>query len=82
VLVDDGGHQGRPWLTFLRGKHPKLASKVRADLLADIKGRWPEARNVPIMPNGGLPIANDLVWTGTIYVVKPDRSAAYSQSGG
>jgi hypothetical protein len=77
--VDDGGHQGRAWLTFFRGKRPELATKTRVQLLAEIKHRWPDARDVPVMPNGGLPLADDLVWTGTSYAVKPERLAAYAR---
>lgn len=82
VLVDDGGHQGRAWATFLRGKHPELATKVRTGLMAEITERWPSARPIPVMPNGALPLHSDVVWTGTAYVVKPDRIAAYAARGG
>lgn len=81
VSVDDGGHQGRPWLTFLRGDRPELATKARIRLLAEIRARWPEARDIPVTPNGRLPLAHDLVWTGASYVVKPERAAAYDQRG-
>ena len=80
--VDDGGHQGRAWLTFFRGKRPELASRVRARILAEIRRRWPDARNVPVMPNGALPLADDLVWTGTSYAVNPERLADYTSKGG
>lgn len=80
VLVDDGGRHGRPWLTFLRGKHPELAAKLRAELQADIRRRWPGARDVPVMPSGALPLDQDLTWTGTAYVVKPERIAAYAKT--
>ena len=79
VLVDDGGHQGRPWLMFLRGKHPDLATKMRVGLLAEIDRRWPEARDVPVFPNGSVPGASDLVWTGKAYVVSPTRAPAYGK---
>jgi hypothetical protein len=78
VLVDDGGHPGRAWVTFLRGKHPMLAEHVRLALLAQIEARWPDARPIPVMPNGSLPLAQDLEWTGTAYVVTPDRVGAYA----
>ncbi len=58
IDVDDGGHQGRAWLTFFRGKHPELATQIRVRLLAEIKRRWPDARKVPLMPNGALPLAD------------------------
>jgi hypothetical protein len=81
VFVDDGGRQGRPWLDFFRGKHPEAAAKVRAGLLADIRQRWPGTRDIPIMPNGALPLDKDLIWTGQAYVVKPDRVAQYAATG-
>lgn len=81
VSVDDGGHQGRAWLTFFRGEHPELATKVRVELLAEIKRRWPEARDIPVMPSGSLPFAEDLVWTGTAYAVKAERLPAYTAKG-
>ncbi len=78
VFVDDGGHQGRPWLTFLQGEHPDLATKFRTRILTDIGRRWPDARVVPVMPNGALPLSDDLTWTGTAYVVKADRARNYA----
>jgi len=79
AFVDDGGHQGRPWLTFLQGKHAERATKVRARLLTDIKRRWPDARAAPVMPNGALPLSSDLTWTGTAYVVKAERVRDYAK---
>lgn len=81
VSVDDGGHRGRPWLVFFRGDQPGLATKARIRLLAEIRARWPDARDVPVMPNGALPLAHDLVWTGASYAVKPERVAAYGRRG-
>lgn len=80
LSVDDGGHQGRPWLMFFRGEEPELASGARLRLQAKIKARWPDAREVPVMPSGSLPLADDLIWTGEAYVVKPERAAGYSLS--
>ncbi|CAN7292870.1 hypothetical protein LJR164_001485 [Phenylobacterium sp. LjRoot164] len=79
VSVDDGGHQGRPWLMFFRGERPDLATGARLRLQAKIRARWPDAREVPVMPSGSLPSADDLVWTGEAYAVKPERAAAYAE---
>ena len=79
MAVDDGGHQGRAWIMFLRGKQPELATRNRVRLLAEIRRRWPDARDVPVMPDGSLLSADDLVWTGASYVVKPKRIAAYTR---
>lgn len=81
VLVDDGGHQGRPWLIFLKGDHPELATTARVRLIANIKARWPDARDVPVMSDGAAPLADDLIWTGTAYAVKSKRQSAYEQRG-
>lgn len=80
VSVDDGGHLGKAWVTFLAGEHPELAAKVRRGLVGDIERRWPEARKIPVMPNGALPLDQDLVWTGSAYVVKSERISAYGAS--
>jgi hypothetical protein len=82
VGLDDGGHQGRAWLTFFKGKNPELATKVRVRLLAEIRRRWPDTRDVPVMPNGALPLAEDLVWTGASSAVKPERLTGYASTGG
>lgn len=80
ILVDDGGHQSRPWLMFSRGEAPDLATATRTRLLSEIRARWPEARDVPVTPGGGLPLAQDLIWTGKAYVVKPERVSAYGST--
>jgi hypothetical protein len=76
--VDDGGHLGKAWVTFLAGEQPELADEVRRGLLADIERRWPDARKIPVMPNGALPLDDDLVWTGSSYVVKSERISSYA----
>ena len=78
ATVDDGGHNGRPWLMFLRGAHPEVATQFRARLLTEIQARWPEVRNIPVTPDGGLPLSEDLVWTGKSYEIKRERAASYS----
>jgi hypothetical protein len=77
ISVDDGGHQGRAWVTFSQGEKPALATKLRTQVLGEIKRRWPDVREVPVMPNGAIPLADDLLWTGMSYIVKPERAAAY-----
>jgi hypothetical protein len=76
--VDDGGHLGKAWVVFLKGEKPQLAQSVRRSLVADIERKWPDARQIPIMPNGALPLYRDLVWTGSSYVVKRERISAYA----
>jgi hypothetical protein len=74
IGVDDGGHQGRAWLTFLRGNRPEAATKTRDQLMDDLKRRWPETRQIPILPGGALPLPEDLTWTGKSYSVDTSSS--------
>jgi hypothetical protein len=78
VSVSDRGQLGRAWATFFDGKHPEKSGKARTRMLAAIKRRWPQARDIPVMPNGALPLSDDLIWTGRSYAVKPDRITAYT----
>ena len=72
--VDDMGHNGRAWVTFLKGRQPDRAARFREGVLADIGRRWPDAKALPVLPTGGLPLSDDLRMTPTGY--KIDRSAA------
>ena len=60
ISVDDTGHPGRAWVMFSRGRQPDLARRTREGLLREIGRRWPGARRLPILPSGGLPLADDL----------------------
>jgi hypothetical protein len=80
VFIDDGGHQGRAWITFLQGKHPQLAGQVRRELLQDINRRWPEARPLPVLPSGGLSLARDLRLTADGYKIARSASQDYDLS--
>jgi hypothetical protein len=74
VLASDHFHPGRAWVTFPRGQQPDRSTRIREALLADISRRWPEARTLPILPAGGLPLDDDLVMTENGYRIV--RSAA------
>jgi len=74
VLADDQFHPGRAWVTFPRGQEPDHSTRVREAMLAEIRQRWPEARPLPILPTGGVPLVDDLVMTEHGYRIV--RSAA------
>ena len=80
VELDDGGHEGRPWLIFFNGLHPKKAANLRHSLTRVDYAPLAGCADIPIMPNGGLPLDNDLIWTGHDYVVKPGSVATYRPS--
>jgi hypothetical protein len=56
---------------FSRGAQPALATRLRERLSAAIMRRWPDARRVPVLPSGGLPLANDLRPTAEGYEIDP-----------
>ena len=60
VLVDDGGHQGRPWIIFYNGRRVDSAEKDRHELTSSIRRRWPQAINIPIKTEGGLPTVEEV----------------------
>jgi len=78
VGVDDGGHLSRAWITFHQGEFPSQAANLRRELLADIRRRWPEARDLPVTASGGLPLDRDLVLRGRAYTIRPGRVSAYA----
>ena len=78
ILVDDSFHPGRAWVTFPRGEQPERSTRVREPLLAEIRRRWPNARSLPILPSGGLPLAGDLVPVGDTYRVARSAAGRYA----
>ena len=77
VLVDDRFHPGRAWVTFPRGRQPDRSTRVREGLLPELRRRWPEAHVLPILPTGGLPLADDLTMTETGYKIVRSAAARY-----
>lgn len=78
VSVDDSGHPGRAWVIFLRGAQVAAATRLREELLGNIRQRWPDVPSVPVLPDGGLPLADDLVQTPTGYRIMRSRAAGYN----
>jgi hypothetical protein len=74
IDVGDRDHPGLVWATFLRGPEPERAARVRRGLLDEIHRRWPEAKALPVLPSGGLPLREDLRMTPAGYRIA--RSAA------
>jgi hypothetical protein len=77
AAVDDLGHNGRAWVTFLKGRQPDRAARFQQGVLADIGRRWPEAKSLPVLPTGGLPLSDDLRMTPTGYKIDPAAAATY-----
>lgn len=77
VVVDDGGHIGRAWVTFFRGRDPRMAAVFRKRVVAELKRRWPNALDIPVLPSGGLPLARDLQVTAGGYKIARSAASSY-----
>jgi hypothetical protein len=75
--ADDMGHPGRAWVTFARGKDVARATRFREAVLADLTRRWTDAKPLPILPSGALPLVEDLRLTPTGYKVAASAAAKY-----
>ena len=70
---------GRVWITFPLGKDPSLSVDFRSVLMARIKDAWPSTTSLPIMPNGAIPLTNDLVRTSGGYRVIESAASKYQE---
>lgn len=75
--VDDMGHPGRAWITFVRGQDVGRAARFRKAVLADIARRWPDSKAIPVLPSGGVPLPEDLRLTPSGYKIDPSAAARY-----
>lgn len=69
---------GRVWIGFALGQNPDRSKRFRERLVPKMKTTWPDAASLPIMPNGGIPLTEDLVRTPSGYVVNPSAAARYA----
>jgi hypothetical protein len=72
---------GRVWIGFPLGQDPDRSRRFRERLLPKVKSVWPDTASLPIMPNGAIPLTEDLVRTPSGYVVKPSAAAKYAEEG-
>lgn len=71
---------GRIWLTFSRGKDAVRSSRFRRSLMPVIEKTWPGTASLPITPNGGIPLPDDLLRTPSGYIIKPSEAAKYGET--
>ena len=71
---------GRVWITFTLGEDPTSARQFREALIPVIQEEWPDTASLPIMPNGGIPLTEDLMRTSNGYIVKPTAAAKYANN--
>lgn len=77
MSVTDTGHQGRAWVSIIRYGAADLPPEARERLLRALRGRWPQALMLPVLPTGGLPLARDLVATPGGYKVIASAGGRY-----
>lgn len=80
--MDFKDHIGRVWLSFSLGEDPGRSSDFRSKLMLQIEKIWPGTMSLPIMPNGAIPLTNDLRRTPSGYVVKPSAAEKYRVKSG
>lgn len=68
---------GRVWIAFPLGEDPKRSARFRDKLVRQIKTIWPSTASLPIMPNGAIPLTDDLVSTPSGYSVKVSAASKY-----
>lgn len=76
--MDSSDRLGRVWISFPKGEDPQRSTDFRDALVSKIQERWPDTASLPIMPNGAIPLPNDLVRTPSGYEVKPSEASKYS----
>ena len=69
---------GRVRLSFPLGQDPARSARFRTAVVPEIKKIWPSTRSLPIMPNGAIPLTEDLVRTPLGYTVNPSAAAKYN----
>lgn len=68
---------GRVWVTFPLGEDPSQTADFRSALMARIRAAWPSTVSLPIMPNGAIPLTDDLVRTLDGYRVLESAASKY-----
>jgi len=76
-VMDGADHVGLGWLTFAKSEEPERTARFRNRVMNQIKARWPKTTTLPIMPNGVIPLHNDLVLTKDGYRVRRDAASRY-----
>ena len=73
---------GFVWILFSLGQDEDRSRRFREGLISAIKKDWPQTASLPIMPNGGIPLSDDLIRTRSGYIVKPAAASKYQVRDG
>lgn len=77
--MDFKDHIGRVWVSFSLGQDPERSAQFRNDLMEEVIQQWPQTARLPIMPNGAIPLTDDLVRTPKGYEVKSSMVSKYER---
>ena len=69
---------GRVWIAFFKSEDAALSERFMQEVVSALKDRWPETRQLPIMPSGAIPHVEDLIVNGDRYVVAPEAAEKYA----
>lgn len=69
------------WLSFSKGKDPRLNAKFRDNAMRQIMLRWPDTISLPILPTGAIPLPRDRIRTPNGYIVNPIEAHKYELQG-
>lgn len=70
-------HAGRVWVTFRDDRDPASSARFRIAALREIRAHFPQAHDLPVLPDGGLPLDRDLRLTAGGYRILAARAGAY-----
>jgi len=80
VQVSNLWHVTTPWITFLEAADPQHANasqRTRDALMSELRQRWPDLRELPLLPSGGLPSWRHLRITAAGYKVAAEAATTY-----
>ena len=75
--MDFSDRIGRVWIAFPKGENPSRSKRFRELLVPKIQEIWPRTASLPIMPNGAIPLTDDLVRISSGYKVKASAALKY-----
>lgn len=70
-------HPGRVWVMFENGSRPAADRAFREAALRALAQQFPQARSLPVVTGGTLPLEADMRLTPAGYRILPQRAATY-----
>jgi hypothetical protein len=68
---------GGEWPEVQVVRYSKAATETRARIIDALRARWPKVSKIPILPDGGAPLAQDVVATPQGNKIRADKAGTY-----